>query len=86
MLQIKNFSGTNVKLEWREFGLQSFTCSYLLQEGKNESSETSHRMGNKFPTRLRGLSSPGKAALEAKPALVKVSFHQQMERKHSPQI
>lgn len=34
--------------------MENFTHSYLLQEGKSKISETSHRMGNKFPTDLWG--------------------------------
>lgn len=63
MLQIKKFQSAT---GGGDFDRQGFTrFSYLLQEGKTKSSETSHRMGNKFPTHLWGPSSPGRAALTA---------------------
>lgn len=51
MLQIKNFCGTNLKLEGKNLAWRILLVLIYYRTGKAKS-ETSHRMGNKFPTDL----------------------------------
>lgn len=83
MLQIKNFSGTNLKLEGESLVWRILLILIYYRRGKAKSLKPLTGWGTNFLLTC-GAKFSRQSSSHSKPALVKVSFHQQMERKHSP--
>lgn len=84
MVQIKNFCGTNLKLEGKSLAWRILLVLLIYyRTGKAKSPKCLTGWGTNFLLTC-GAKFSRQSCSHSKPALLKVSFHEQMERKHSP--